>query len=356
MQTSKAFLEAALEAKQASAFSFLLRRPGLADLEWWLGNNCHEGIGGIRRTVGPDSIFDLASMTKILSTVNLLFVAESESRLQFHDPIQKYFSSFPSAETTLLDLLTHRSGLPAHIEFFRHYEKGIARYGDQRPLISWICEAGLPNAGKQVYSDLGFMLLGLLLESLYGKTIPELFHEKFVSKLKLESTGFVTLPHAAAPARMFGLLAPKERFVATEVCPLRKKTLQGEVHDDNAWAMGGFAGHAGLFSTPREVARLFEHLYKQAKVSPAFLARKPEAPGIFSYGFSTYPGLRPFPGPAWENSIGHTGFVGTSVWYHEHTKFLVITLCNRVHPERKDDRWIQGRLEFHKTLWQDLGL
>lgn len=355
LKESRAYLESALAARQASAIAFLLRRPGVTDEELWLGNHCHDDTGAIRRDVGPDSLFDLASLTKILGTVNLLFVAESESRITWNDPVRKYFA-FPSPDTTLLDLMTHRSGLPAHLEFFRRYEKGDARYGDQRPLVSWISEAGLPTPGKQVYSDLGYMILGLLLESIYGKTLPELFQEKIAAKLKLESTGYVTLAHAPAPARLFGLLAPKERFVATESCPWRKKTLQGEVHDDNTWALGGYAGHAGLFSTARETARVFEHLWKQAKASPAFLARKVEAPGVFSFGFMTYPGLRPFPGPAFEGALGHTGFVGTSIWFHEASKTLAVTLSNRIHPARSDNRWIESRLEFHKALWQELGL
>jgi CubicO group peptidase (beta-lactamase class C family) len=272
--------------------------------------------------------------------------------------VRKYFSEFPGASTSLLDLLTHRSGLPAHLEFFRRYtffEGGSARPGDQKPLLSWICEAGLTEPGKQVYSDLGFILLGLLLESLYGKTLPEIFHERIVSRLKLESTGYVTLPHAPAPARMYGLLAEQARFVATETCPWRKKTLQGEVHDDNCWAFGGYAGHAGVFSTLRESATLFEHLLKQSKANPEFLGRRQEPPGIFSYGYMTYPGLRPFPGPAFAGAIGHTGYPGTSAWIHEPTGTLALLFSNRVHPTRTDGRWINTRLEFHQLLWEELG-
>lgn len=356
MSKTREFLAAALNQGQGSAAGFLLRRPGKPDLEWYLGQHARDDNDAVARATGEDSLFDLASLTKILATSSLLFQAESENKITWSDPVRKYFSAFPSPETTLYELFVHRSGLPAHLEFFRRYEKGEEKMGDQKPLLSWICEAGLPNKGKQVYSDLGFMLLGLLLESLYGKTLPELFQEKIASRLKLEHSGFVTLPHAPAPARLYGLLAEKSRFVATETCPWRKKTLQGEVHDDNTWAMGGFAGHAGLFSTVRETARLFEHLWKQGKASPDFLKRKPEAPGIFSFGFMTYPGLRPFPGPAFAGALGHTGFVGTSVWFHEPSSTLAVLLNNRVHPTRADDRWIQTRLEFHKLLWEELGL
>ena len=216
---ARAFLEKALSEKQMSGVALLVRRAGKIEDEIYLGTHGYPETGAESRPVAADSIWDCASVSKALGTVAMLFIAESEGKISFQDPVRKYFSGFPSAETVLLDLMCHRSGLPAHIEFFRAYEKGEQKLGDQKPLLGWILAAGLPHVGTQVYSDLGFMLLGMLLESLYGKPLPEIFHEKVVAKLKLESTGYRTLPHAPAPARMYGLLAPPSRFVATEVCP-----------------------------------------------------------------------------------------------------------------------------------------
>jgi serine-type D-Ala-D-Ala carboxypeptidase len=358
LRASRAYLETALSQEQASAIAFLLRQPGLPDQEFYLGTHARAGLG-FAGPVNEESLFDLASVSKIFSTVSLLFSAESEGKFSWADPVRKYFTDFPGAHTTLLEVVTHRAGLPAHLEFFKRFAGfpgGLNKLGDQKPLLHWICEAGLSNPGTQVYSDLGFMLLGLLLESLHGKPLPEIFHERIASRLKLKNTGYVTLPHAPAPARLYGLLAEPARFVATETCPWRKKTLQGEVHDDNTWALGGFAGHAGIFSTLKESALLFEHLLKQAGASPAFLSRKLEAPGTFSLGFITYPGLRPFPGPAFEGAIGHTGYTGTSAWFHPPSRTMAILLSNRVHPTRADGRWIDTRLEFHKILWEELGL
>lgn len=351
---SRAYLAQAISQEQASGIAFLLRRPNLPDQEIYLGQHARPGTGALLGPVTENSLFDLASVSKIVSTVSLVFAAESEGKISFSDPVRKYFSTFPSADTTLLDLLAHRSGLPAHQEFFRRYIEGEAKFGDQKPLLSWVVNAGLPKPGEQLYSDLGFMTLGLLLESLYGKPLPEIFHERIVTRLKLERSGYVTLPTAPAPARMYGLLAETKSFVATETCPWRKKTLQGEVHDDNTWALGGYAGHAGIFSTARETAAMLDHLRRQAEASPAFLQRKPADPGVFSYGFMTYPGLRPHPGPAFAGAIGHTGYTGTSAWYHPPTKTSVVLLSNRVHPSRGDARWIDTRLEFHKILWEEL--
>lgn len=356
LNKSKNFLQQALEEKHASAAAFFLRSEKESQ-EWYLGQTGRKEQGAISGALLASSIFDLASVSKLLGTTSMLFTAVAEKKFGFSDPIRKYFPGFPSASVTILDLMGHKSGLPAHIEFFRKYsafEEGTASLGDQSSLLSWICEAGLPNTGKQVYSDLGFMLLGLLLEKQYGKPLPEIFHEKIATPLKLQNTGYVTLPHAKAEARLFGLLAPQERFVATEICPWRKKTLQGEVHDDNTWALGGYAGHAGLFSTPQEAVILFDHLWSKVQSSEDFMKRELPEPGIFSFGFSTYPGLRPFPGPAFANSYGHTGYTGTSLWFHPTTQTLSILFSNRVHPSRTDDRWITTRLEFHKLVWEEL--
>ena len=356
---SQALLEQALAERQASGIACLVRR-GERVAELYLGQHSREAGA---REVAADSLFDLASLTKILATTSLLFAAESESRFGWDDPVKKYFSDFPSGEATVLSLLQHRSGLPAHVDFFTRFtppaESGV-KLGDTKPLLSWIYESGLPNAGKEAYSDLGFMLLGLLLESLYGKTLPELFYERITTRLKLENAGFITLPHAAAPARLYGLLADRQRFVATEDCPWRKKVLTGEVHDDNAWALGGYGGHAGLFASAVDTLALFDHLRRQTAASPAFRAATGAAAGAggpkgrFCFGLMNYPGLRPFPGPAFAGALGHTGFTGTSLWNLGDT--TVVLLANRVHPSRTDDRWLRTRLEFHKLLWEEAGL
>ncbi len=364
LSKSRTYLETAIAEKQASGAACLVRRKGKIEAEWYFGTHGYPETGAEVRPVAQDSIWDCASVSKALATVCLLFSAESESKFNFDDRVQKFFSGFPSSETTLLDLMCHRSGLPAHIEFFRAYEtangsaqsaEGKVKLGDQKPLLDWILKAGLPNGGTQVYSDLGFMLLGMLLESVHGKPLPEIFHERVVSRLKLESSGYVTLPHAPAPSRLYGLLAPKPRFVATELCPWRG-LLQGGVHDDNCWAFGGYAGHAGLFTTLREAEKLFDHLWRQLNASPDFRSSPPKPPGIWNYGLSTWPGLRPFPGPYFEGAQGHTGYTGTNVWYQEKNDLLVILFSNRVHPKRTDSRWIDTRLEFHKILWEELGL
>lgn len=352
---SAAFLREALQRREASAIA-LLAESGNAKAEFYLGDTAHENGGAELASVNAETLFDLASLTKIFCTTALLFHAESENRIHFSDPVTKYFPSFKDPSVKLLDLMNHSSGLPAHIEFFKRYIAGDAKFGDQNALRAWVLDTPVSEEKKQVYSDLGFLLLGFLLEDIYRKPLPFIFEERIRSRLKLENTGFVSLPHTHALARMHGLLAEKKRFAATEKCPWRKKILQGEVHDDNAWAVGGYGGHAGLFSNAEDAYKMLQHLRRLLSASPGFRARLAPEAGRFSFGTMTYPGLRAFPGEAFSGAFGHTGFTGTSAWFHEPSHTGVILLSNRVHPSREDGRWIDTRLRFHTLLWEEAGL
>ena len=352
------FLKDAIAAEQCSAIALYTKIRGKEEFHY-LGTTARVGSDVIKAPVGEHALFDLASLTKILSTLCLLLVAESEQRISFQDPVSKYFPKMKDKKITLTDLLQHSSGLPAHLKFYERFSAGEAKFGDLESLLSWISEAEISSEKNPAYSDLGFMLLGILLEKIYEKPLNQIFLDKISAKLKLQHTGFVSLPHSSALARMHGLLMEKKFFVATEKCPWRQKTLQGEVHDDNAWAMGGVAGHAGLFSTLAETKLCFEHLWRQIRANPLYKLDKPAANGAnanFYLGLMRYPGLRPFPGNAFHGAYGHTGFVGTSAWHHPETDTSVILLSNRVHPTREDARWIDTRLQFHHTLWQETNL
>jgi CubicO group peptidase (beta-lactamase class C family) len=347
-----AYLKQALEEKQASAAALYVQDKGdIAAL--YFGETAREDDAMAK--VDADSLFDLASLTKILCTVSLLFIAESEERLHFFDPIRKYFPEFTPSENevTLLDLMNHRSGLPSGLDVLSLVDSGKIPFGNNRAVLPWICEAMLGEE-EQLYSDLGFILLGFVLEDVYQKSLPEIFQEKIAQKLKLENTGFVVSPKATPLARQYGLLADKKRFVATEVCPRRKKLIQGEVHDETAYAMGGYAGHAGLFSTLGETKKCFEHLLKQLSANPEFVHSPHPEPGTFHFGLMCYPGLRAHETKAFEGAVGHTGFVGTSAWFHPLTRRIVILLANRIHPSRQDSRWIETRLQLHDILWSEL--
>ncbi len=349
-------LSSALAERQFTAAACRARIRG-KDYSLYLGHTAQENTGAMRRETGPESLFDLASLTKILCTTSLLLIAESEGRLFFKDPIQKYLPEFPHHDVDIMQLMEHRSGLPAHRDFFKRHLNKEAPLGDLGAVLRWIGEERLGEK-RTVYSDLGFILLGAALETIYSATLPQIFQEKILAKLHRENTGFVTLPQAPAAARMAGMLAEKQRFVATESCDWRQKVLQGEVHDDNCWALGGYAGHAGLFANADDTLRLLEHLWRQVRANPNTWPLpenlKTVPAGSLYRGMMVYPGLRPFPDGGFPGALGHTGFTGTSAWVHQESDSFIVLLTNRVHPSRKDDRLIDTRLKFHQALWREL--
>ena len=197
----------------------------------------------------PDTIFDLASLTKVISTTTLAMRAVDEQRLRLDDSVRRWLPEWRGADreqVTVGDLLTHSSGLSVYLPLFRDYS---GRQEFQRA----ICELPLEYAprSQSIYSDLGFMLLGFILED--AQPPSESFRGApgmFDPATRLQSqfqriASFVTSdPLAFNPPRVW-----RDRTAPTELDPWRGRPLIGEVHDENAWALGGAAGHAGLFGT-----------------------------------------------------------------------------------------------------------
>lgn len=346
----------ALATRQASGIALYLKKGG-GEGAFYLGQTAHPETGAAVAPVTEHTYFDLASLTKILSTLPLLLDAEAERLIRFQDPVRKYFPHFPAPDTTLQELLLHKSGLVNHEKFFQRVEQDPALLGRQDQLAEWICRAEFLHERGTEYSDLGHMLFGLLLEKVFGKNLPALFRERVAQVVGVGGIGFQVLAHAAdADARAFRLENDPKQFAATEKCPWRKKVLQGEVHDDNTWALGGYAGHAGLFGRLTDTARVFQHLVKLLRTRRPELRLTAPTSEKFLQGLMVFPGLRPYRDPqeaAFRGAIGHTGFVGTSAWYHAPTDTTVVLLANRVHPSRDDGRWIDTRLEFHRVLWHE---
>jgi CubicO group peptidase (beta-lactamase class C family) len=225
-------------------------------------------------------------------------------------------------------------------------------------LKKWLFAVDLKHERGKVteYSDLGFMLLGFVVEQIYARPLDQLFYEEVIIPLGLNRTGFISLPHRKGQKNFDLHFAPGD-FVATELCPWRNKILQGEVHDDNTWAAGGVMGHAGLFSTAQESLQMLESLALELKNDADFsfpASSTRSLHNIFSQGFMVYPGLRAQAGNDFAAAVGHTGFVGTSAWFQQERNLSVVLLTNRVHPSRSDTRWIQTRLNFHQSLWTEL--
>ena len=286
--------------------------------------------------VTPETWYDLASLTKVLCTTPLVLHAIAGGYLDPHSTLREllpevaWLQPTPNlGDATVLQLATHTSGLPAWQPL---YTLGL----DRPTLLARLLHIPLERApGSIVYSDLGFMLLGTILERVFEVPL-EAQARILYARLGLEEhIGFS--PPAGAP------VAP------TEVCPWRGWLLRGEVHDENAAALGGVAGHAGLFATLRGVCGYARALLDGRLHPPAvveYLSQEhahAEPPETMRRGFGWS-----LTSPGWSGgdfvshrSIGHTGFTGTGVWIDLERGQYTVLLSNRVHPSRHTSSGIE---------------
>ncbi|MFD2369013.1 serine hydrolase domain-containing protein [Brevibacillus sp. GCM10020057] len=279
---------------------------------------------GDGQPVTSDTLFDLASLTKVTATLPAILLLLQEGRIRLDDPIGSYFPDCPPDKSaiTIAQLLTHTSGLPADLaERRRDSTLVLPELLYQQKLLA--------APGKQVeYSDLGMIWLGLLIERVTGEML-----DAFVTRRVFSPLG---MKHACYCPNNRGF----EDIVSTEYCPLTGRYIVGEVHDEKAFAMGGIAGHAGLFATADDLCRyaLSWMHDEQAIIRAEWRARAircqtPAGQERRGYGWqlsdpdrlmSCGSGFHP-------DSIGHTGFTGTSLWIDPVHEWAVIFLTNAVH-------------------------
>ena len=307
--------------------------------------------------VSPETIYDAASLTKPVVTATLVAMQAEAGRMDLDLPVARFipeWNSGPNGDwrktVTIRHLLTHSSGLPAHEDYFLTLHS-------KREIVAAICQASLEYApgSKTVYSDLGFILLGEILERATGKTLDLLARERIFTPLGMMASSFN--PAKSLAAR----IAPTENDVS-----FRKHLLQGEVHDENAFAMGGVAGHAGMFATAPDLAAfcqmllnggIYAHqrLLTRATISQ-FIASQPPASGARTLGWMT-PTPNSSSGRYFSaGSFGHLGFTGTSIWIDPDRRLFVILLTNRVYPTRENDRIAAVRPSVHDAVMQGLGI
>ena len=291
-----------------------------------------------------DTIFDLASLTKVLATTTIAMAAVDNRRLALDDLVSRRLPEWHGQDrqtVTVSDLLAHASGLTAHLPFFRDH-RGRAEFEHA------ICTLPLEYAprSRSVYSDLGFILLGFLLEDAGGASLQDQF-DQLVADHRWGELGFrpdFTLHNRIAP---------------TEVDPWRGRLLVGEVDDENTWALNGIAGHAGLFGTAPAVGRFAQTILQQARGGTPLA--QPQTFLRFSTR-TTVPGSSRALG--WDtmlptsscgirmsaSAIGHTGFTGTSLWIDTEADLYVVLLTNRVCPSRANDAILVVRPAFHDAV------
>ncbi len=326
-------------------------------------------------SLSEETVFDLASLTKPLATTVALMRFVAEKKVRLDDRISRFFPNFGTCgktTTTIRQLLSHSSGLPAwrpYYESLRPRKKKItqlATLGSQSARDFIYAQVQREKAeytpgSRALYSDLGFMLLGALVEDMSGTSLDQYCWNKIYRPLGLQAIGFINLERL----RQKKYETATEMIAPTERCPWRKRLLCGEVHDDNAYAMGGVSGHAGLFAPIDEVDRLVSalvachagsHPFLPAAVVRDFWTVNPAVPdSTWACGWDTPAPHGSSAGELFSSrSIGHLGFTGTSVWIDLERNTHIIMLSNRVHPHRKNEKITAFRPILHNTIMKIL--
>jgi serine-type D-Ala-D-Ala carboxypeptidase len=319
---------------------------------------------GCYAPVTARTCFDLASLTKPLATTLTILCLLQEKRITLSASLAEVLAGVipPDKQAiTVRSLLSHGAGLPAHRPYF---EKLMTLPFEERPsrIRKWLLAeplSYLPGA-KRLYSDLDFMLLGMIIEDVTGQSLDKAVEGRVLRPLNLQEEIFYQPAGKGGRQRV---------FAATENCPWRRRILRGEVHDDNAHALGGVAGHAGLFGTVGGVLSLACHLldvrqgvathprYHRKDLLEFLADRDNISNSTLLLGFDT-PAVAGssagrFFSPA---SIGHLGFTGTSFWIDPEKELVVVLLTNRVHPRRDNERIKAFRPYLHDLIVECLGL
>ena len=295
-----------------------------------------------------DTVFDLASLTKVLATTSLVMRLIERGRLGLDDPLADHLPSWDGAHrspVTIRDLLAHCSGLPAHEPFFRTL-RGRAE------IERAICATPLEYSprSRSIYSDLGFMLLGFVLEDV--SPIPIQFDALREQMQNPEELQF----HPPAIWR--------KRTAPTRHSEWRDRLLVGEVDDDNTWALGGAAGQAGLFGTAAAVGTCARHVMqvlagRTGAFQPAtlrlFVSRRDDVPSSSrALGWDTMLPTSSCGTRMSATAFGHTGYTGTSLWIDPERDVYVVLLTNRVYPDASNDAIQDVRRAVHDAVMDAL--
>jgi beta-N-acetylhexosaminidase len=311
--------------------------------------------------VTANTLYDLASLTKVIVTTTSVMILVQQKRLDLDRPVARYLPEWAAAaksdpgptwraRVTIRNLLLHDAGLPAHRDFYKQAK------GHDAVLALVLAEPLVHEPGTKVeYSDLGFILLGEIVQRLTGIPLDEYAEQHIFSPLGMNASQF------NPPRKLWPMIAPTENDV-----DFRKRLLQGEVHDENAWALGGVSGHAGLFSTVGDTAIFAQmilnggiyahHRILTGAIIQQFTARHTIGDTARTLGWDAV--TQPSSSGHYfsPNSFGHTGFTGTSLWIDPDRDLFVIVLTNRVNPTRANEQIRQLRPAVHDAIMQALGL
>ncbi len=301
--------------------------------------------------VTPDTVYDLASLTKVVATATIAMRSVEQGAVALDDRVADHVSEWSAPDrrsVTVRDLLSHCSGLPGHRPYYRDAAKEDA-------IVRAICAEPfeyIPGS-RSIYSDLGFILLARILGR--GRSLADHFDAVWSTVGPGEDLQF--LP----PERW------RRRTAPTGFDAWRGRLLVGEVHDENCWALGGVSGHAGLFGTASAVGAFARHVLQvfdgrrgafSGDTLHTFAARRADVPGSSrALGWDTMLPTSSCGTRMSARAVGHTGFTGTSLWIDPERGCYVVLLSNRVHPSRDAvtaETVTRVRAAFHDAVFQDL--
>lgn len=295
----------------------------------------YRAVEPAKESMALDTIFDLASLTKPVATATSIYILLEQGKLKLDDPVAKHWPEFAvngKEKITLEMCLLHTSGLTAD-NSVRDYDDGPTKAFERIAGLKPEAEPGT----RFRYSDVGFLVLGRLIEKLSGMRLDDFAAKNIFQPLGMHDTGFrrIGKPHKI----------PAVRFAPTT--NVDGHWLRGAVHDPRSYRLGGVAGHAGLFSTAADLARYCRMLLNGGELDGKRIL-KPETVRLFT---DAVPIPRAVRSRGWDvessfsanrgslfpkrKSFGHTGFTGTGAWLDPATKSFVIFLSNRVHPDEK---------------------
>ncbi|MGH9739581.1 MAG: glycoside hydrolase family 3 N-terminal domain-containing protein [Candidatus Acidiferrales bacterium] len=359
-------------ARLAPAYELLDRAvkdgafPGGVLAVGWRGELAIRPVGKLTREakaarVTADTIYDVASLTKVIVTTTAVMTLAEAKQIDLNATVARYLPEFsctakfdPDASwrerITIRMLLLHTAGLAAHRDFYKQAK------GKRSVVALVMAEPLVREPATQIeYSDLGFILLGTIVETLTGESLESFARKRIFAPLGMASSRFTP------PKNLRARIAPTEKDTV-----YRNRLLRGEVHDENAWAMGGVAGHAGMFSTAHDVAAfaqmvsnggIYAHHRLVARTTiEAFTALQAVGNSAHALGWDV-PMAPSTSGRYFSSgSYGHTGFTGTSLWIDPARELFVVLLTNRVHPTRANDKIRQVRPALHDAIIESLGI
>lgn len=301
--------------------------------------------------VTVNTIYDLASVTKMAATTISIMKLYEEGKIKLNDPVSKYLPRFAEngkSKVTIRNLLKHNGGFPPDRPFYR-IAHTPAEVVDSLFATRLVYKTGIDT---MVYSDLDFITLGLLVEKVTGMPLNKYVKKEFYEPLGMKSTTY------NPPKRWLSRIAPTNYVSTLKAC------IHGVVEDRNARALSGVAGHAGLFSTAHDLAVLMQMIvnggiyngrrfFKKSTIK-LFTKREKNNYGLgFDNALSVY-GRSALAGAFGPNAYGHVGYTGTSVYVYPEKKIIAVFLTNRVCPSKKNEKILPLRRAVHKAIVEAL--